>query len=140
MIQADFAMAELIARVEAAERAIHALEANSSYLWARVGNAERLIETVADNLVETVNEVDDRYAAESRVTRTTLGLLLSEVSRPPEQPDVETLCSVLQGVIEGEASTLDIDKIDMFRAVSGMTDDIVNEARDWKFDRLPHAA
>lgn len=140
MIQPDYAMAELLARVEAAERSIRALESNVSYLWARGDETMRLIDTVADNLVETVNEVDDKYAAESCVTRTTLGLLLAEVSRPPEQPDVETLCNVLQGVVEGEALTLDADQIDIFRAVSSMADDIVNEARDWQANGLKRAA
>lgn len=140
MIQHDYAMAELLARVEAAERSIHALESSASYLWARGDETMRLIDTVADNLVETINEVDDKYAAESCVTRTTLGLLLAEVSRPPEQPDVETLCNVFQGVVEGEASTLDADQIDIFRVVSSMADDIVNEARDWQANGLRRAA
>lgn len=140
MIQFDYAMAELLARVEAAERSIRALESNVSYLWARGDEAMRLIDTVADNLVETVNELDDKYSAESCVTRTTLGLLLAEVSRPPEQPDVETLCNVLQGVVEGEASTLGADQIDIFRAVSSMADDIVTEARDWQANGLKRAA
>lgn len=140
MIKADYAMAELLARVEVAERSIRALESNVSYLWARGDETIRLIDTVADNLVETVNEVDDKYMAESSVTRTTFGLLLAEVSRPPEQPDVETLCNVLQGVVEGSASTLDADQIDIFRAISGMADDIVNEARDWQANGLKRAA